>query len=226
MERKGRRGKSRRVYDASGRRAQASRTHAAVLDAAERLFLADGYAATTIGSIADAAAVSVETIYKVFRGKPGLVRAIRTRRLAGTGPIPAESRSNRTRRTETDSRKLVAEWGRLTAEVAPLVCPILLLVRDAAAADPEMATLRTEVDADRLRRMTLNARHLHRKGHVRIGISVATAADVLWTYSSPELFELLVVKRGWSVARYGTFVGESIAAALLDDCGAIAARSQ
>jgi hypothetical protein len=41
------------------------------------------------------------------------------------------------------------------------------------------------------------------------------AADVLWTYSSPELYELLVLKRGWAVTRYGSFVGESIAAAVL-----------
>ena len=215
MERKSLVGKRRRTYDARGRRAQAERTRAAVLDAAERLFLDQGYATTAIGTIAEAAAVSPETIYKAFRGKPGLVRAIRERRLAGKGPLAAESRSDHTRRMETDPRKLVAEWGRLTAEVAPMVSPILLLVRDAAAADPDMATRRSEMDADRLRRMTLNARHLHKAGHVRAGISVATTADVLWTYSSPEVYELLVLKCGWSPKRYGTFVGESIAAALL-----------
>src|SRR3954470_11015067 len=130
MERKRRAGKRRRTYDASGRRAQAERGRAAVLDAAERLFLDGGYAATTVAAIAAASAVSVETIYKGFGGKLGLVRAIRERRLAGAGPVPAEVRSN-ARRTESDPRKLVAEWGRLTAEVAPLVSPILLLVRDA-----------------------------------------------------------------------------------------------
>ncbi len=215
MERKSPAGKRRRSYDARGRRALAARTRSGVLDAAERLFLGHGYATATIGAIAEAAAVSPETIYKAFRGKPGLVRAIRDRRLEGKGPLPAESRSDRTRRAETDPRKLVAEWGRLTAEVAPMVSPILLLVRDAAAADPRMATLQSEMDADRLRRMTLNARHLHRAGHLRDRISLAAAADILWTYSSPELYELLVLKRGWSPRKYGTFVGDSIAAALL-----------
>lgn len=215
MERRRRAGKMRRTYDASGRQARAQRTRVAVLDVAERLLLAGGYAATTVASIADASAVSVETIYKAFGGKPGLVRAIRERRLAGAGPIPAEARSNLRRRTESDPRKLVAEWGRLTAEVAPLVSPILLLVRDAVATDPDMAMLMAELDGDRLRRMRVNARHLHRARHLRDGISLARAADVLWTYSSPELYELLVVKRGWSLSRYGTFVGESISAALL-----------
>ena len=215
MERIARTRKRSRTYDATGRRAQAERTRDVVIDAAERLFVANGYAAATVSSIADAAGVSVETIYKSFRGKPGLVRAIRERRLAGAGPVHAEARSDRTRRLESDPRKLVAEWGRLTAEVAPRVSPILLLVRDAAATDAEMADLMAEMDADRLRRMRVNARHLHSAGHTRAGISLARVTDVLWTYSSGELYELLVVKRGWALKQYGEFVGESIAAALL-----------
>ena len=60
-----------------------------------------------------------------------------------------------------------------------MVSPIVLLVRDAATTDPDMAKLRSELDADRLRRLTTNARHLHRSGHPRAGSGVATAADVL-----------------------------------------------
>ena len=61
------------------------------------------------------------------------------RRLSGEGPIHAEQRSDRMRAKERDPRNIIATWGTLTAEVAPLVAPILLLVRTAAAADPEVA---------------------------------------------------------------------------------------
>jgi hypothetical protein len=47
------------------------------------------------------------------------------------------------------------------------------------------------------------------------GVTLREAVDVLWTYSSPELYDLLVVRRGWSAVRYGRFVGEAITAALL-----------
>jgi len=104
---------------------------------------------------------------------------------------------------------------RLTAEVAPSVAPILLLLRDAADADPAAAALHAELDQNRLARMTQNARHLVRGGHVRKGVSLAHAADVLWTYSSPELFDLLVRRRRWSLERYGRFVADGIAGALL-----------
>ena len=207
--------KSKRRYDATGRLAQAARTRAAVLDAAERLFLADGYVATTVASIAAAAGVSAETVYKTFRGKPGLVAAIRERRLAGAGRVHAEVRSDAVRASEPDPRQLVARWGRLTAEVAPLVSPILLLVRDAAAADPDMAALHARLDADRRRRMTVNATHLRNAGHLRTGVTLREAVDILWAFSSPDLYDLLVVRRGWSARRYGRFVGDAIAAALL-----------
>src|SRR4051794_30849260 len=83
-----------RSYDSSRRRAQAERTRARVLDAAERMMLSHGYAASTLASIADAADVSVELIYKTFGGKAGLVREIQRRALLGAGPVPAPERSD------------------------------------------------------------------------------------------------------------------------------------
>ena len=103
----------------------------------------------------------------------------------------------------------------MVTEVAPRVSPILLLVRAAAASDAEMAKLLAEMDADRLRRMTVNARHLHDAGHLRRGMTLDCATDILWTYSSPELFELLVLRRGWPLDRYGRFVADAMIAALL-----------
>ena len=215
MEPKTRPVNKKRRYDGTGRRARAVNTRAIVLDVAERRFLADGYAATTVAAIAAAAGVSVETIYKTFRGKPGLVAAIRQARLGGADPIHAELRSDAARRGERDPRRLIATWGALAAEVAPLVSPILLLVRDAAATDVDMAAMQTALDADRRRRMRANARHLRDAGYLRAGVTLVEAVDVLWTFSSPELYELLAVRCGWSAQRYGRFVGDGIAAALL-----------
>jgi AcrR family transcriptional regulator len=207
--------KRRRRYDATNRAAQAAHSRIAILECAERLFLAHGYATTTNAAIAAEAGVSVETIYKAFGGKAGVVRAIRDWRLAGTGPIDAETRSNRQRADEKDPYALIASWGAFTSEVAPLVSPILLLVRSAAATDAAVRGLLDEMDDARMRRMRVNARHLRDGGHLRPGVTLGQATDVLWTYSSPELYELLVVRRGWSSDRYGRFVGDAMIAALL-----------
>jgi AcrR family transcriptional regulator len=154
-------------------------------------------------------------VYKAFGNKVALVRAIRDKALAGAGPVHAERRSDRMQATENDPRTIIREWGVLAMEVAPRVVPVLLLVRDAAASDPELARLREEMDASRLTRMTRNARTLLKEGHLRAGLTLDAAADVLWAYSSAEFYELLVIRRGWSVARYGRFIADAMIAALL-----------
>jgi len=207
---------AKRSYDAPRRRHQAQRNRDAILTAAQRRFLSNGYAATTVASIAAEAGVSTHTIYKSFGGKPGLVRSIRARALAGEGPIPAEQRSDQLHTPDADAATIIDGWGALTAEVAPLVAPILLLVRDAAATDAEVQALQEELDADRLHRMTDNARRLLQTGQVRPGVDLEQVADLLWTYTAPELFELLVTRRRWPITAYANFIAQSLTRALLE----------
>jgi AcrR family transcriptional regulator len=207
--------KQKRSYDSTRRRQQARQTQEAIIDAARRRFLDGGFASTTIAAIASEAGVSVDTIYKTFGGKPGLVRAICQEALAGAGPVPAEERSDAMQAAETDPRRIIRGWGTLTTEVAPRVAPILLLVRDAAASDPEMASLQVELDEQRLQRMTANARRLAAAGHLRENVPVDLAGEILWTYSSAAVFELLVLRRRWPLDRYGAFIADAMIAALL-----------
>ena len=51
--------------------------------------------------------------------------------------------------SETDPVALLRGWGQLAKEVSPEVSPIVLLIRDAAAHDAEMAALLDEVDHQR-----------------------------------------------------------------------------
>jgi hypothetical protein len=143
------------------------------------------------------------------------VRAICDAALAGEGPVPAETRSDQLQLHESDPRKIIRGWGDLTVEVAPRIAPIMLLLRSAAAADSEVAGLLAEIDAARLTRMTGNARNLAAAGHLRHDITVEQAGEVMWMYSSPELYELLVITRGWPPERYGAFIAEAMIAALL-----------
>ena len=140
--------KTKRRYDATRRRAQAARTQSTILDVARRQFLEHGYAGTTVAQIAAEADTSIETIYKVFGGKSGLVRALWERGLEGRGDVPAPERSDLLSSTETDPVR-VLQAGGLTTELAPDMAPIMLLVRGAAATDPDMAALFAEAEAQR-----------------------------------------------------------------------------
>jgi AcrR family transcriptional regulator len=215
MGRKARSVKGKRSYDASLRQEQARQSHDRIIEMAQRRFLRHGYGPTTISAIAKDAGVSVDTIYKSFGGKPGLIRAMGTRALRGTRPIPAEQRSEEIQLSEPDPRKLISRWGVFVTEIAPLAAPIALLVRDAAGSHPELKPVLEEVHEERLLRMTDNARRFAAAGHLRPGITVADAANVMWTYTAPELYELLVLRRGMPLKTFGRFVADAMIAALL-----------
>ncbi|MGZ4673726.1 MAG: TetR/AcrR family transcriptional regulator [Ilumatobacteraceae bacterium] len=209
--------KPQRNYDATGRRQQARRTRLAVLEAARRLFLDAGYAATTIAAVAEAAGVSVETIYKAFDNKPGLVKALFDVAVVGDDePVPMMQREFvRRNMAEPDPRKKLADYGEHVGEISPRTCPILLVVRDAAAADSGAAGVWAKLQSERLTGMTMFAQHLAAGGHLRADISIEEARDVLWTHNSVELWDLLANQRGWATERFGRWVGQQLIAALL-----------
>ena len=207
--------KPKRRYDSSGRQAQAHRIRQTILDAAQRQFLQGGYAATTIAAIAAEAGVSVETIYKAFGGKPGLVRAIYQRGLVGQQPIPAYQRADEMRERETDPRTIMRNWGTIASEVSAVVSPIERLVRAAAASDPDMAALLKANNDVRERRACHHARFLKQRGYLREGVTLAQTTDILWTCTSDELYDLLVTQRGWSLPRFARWLADYMIATLL-----------
>lgn len=205
-----------RPYDASLRRERAEAARRSILARARELFLEQGFGATTIAQIAGAAGVSAESVYKNFGGKPGLVRAIYEESLLGSGAVPAEQRSDAAQREATDPRALMARFGRFIAEVSPIGSPIFLLIRDAAASgDAAMAELLREVDEARYARMLHNARQVVGRGLLSPDVSEAEAADVFFAVTSAELYEALVLKRGWAPDRLGRFAEATLVANLL-----------
>jgi AcrR family transcriptional regulator len=206
-----------RRYDASRRQEQARVTRRAVLDAARDRFLDEGYARTTVAAVAAQAGVSVETVYKAFGNKPGLVKAVLDVSIVGDDePVPMMQREFVQRNiAEPDPRRKLLDFGVHLAEVHPRVSPLELVVRAAAAADPAVAEVWVTLQDERLTGMTAFGQHLQDHGHLRDGVSAHEARDVLWAHSSVELWDLLVRQRGWPDERYAAWLGHQLVAALL-----------
>jgi AcrR family transcriptional regulator len=209
--------KGRRRYDSRSRHEQARRNRLAVLDAARRHFLDRGYAATTLAAVAGDAGVSVETVYKAFANKAGLLKAVFDVAVAGDDePVPlAERDFVREINAEPDPVQKLRLYGEHLARTGPRIVALQLLVRDAAASDPAAGAVWQQMLTERLSGMGMLAAHLHEGGHLRPDVSVDEARDVLWAYVSPELHDLLVVQRGWPASRFGRWVADALASALL-----------
>jgi AcrR family transcriptional regulator len=209
--------KPNRRYDSTRRQAQARQNRSAALEAARRLFLQQGYAGTTMAAVAAAAGVSVETLYKAFANKPGLLKAVFDVAIVGDDePVPMLQREFVQQNiAEPNPRKKLLAYGAHLAAVNPVAGPVQLVVRDAATTDRGAAAVWRQLQAERLTGMSVFARHLHDGGHLRADVSVDEACDVLWAHNSVELWDLLVNQRGWTNERFGQWVAHQLIAALL-----------
>ncbi len=208
----------RRRYDRSGRQARARQTREEITEAAQRLFQENGYARTTIVDVAQEANVSPETIYKAFGSKGALLGAVVTASIRGdTDATPLRRRPViEAIRREQDPRRQLELYGSLLAEVNPQLAPLVRVMREAAPGDPDIGAALVQLKANRLKGMSEFAAVLAGRGALRPGISKPEARDVLWSLNSPELYELLVLERRWSARRYGRWIAQQLAAALLN----------
>ncbi len=209
--------KPRRGYDSPRRREQARATRRAVLDAARELFVESGYVATTIDAVAARAEVSPETVYATFKTKRSLLSEVIDVAIAGDdSPAPILERDwVREIRNEPDARRrveILARNGRLMLERWASIHEVL---RGAAAADPEMASLWELNKAQRFAGQREILRILSGSGALREGLTAKVAADVLFAVGSPETYRLLVVDRGWSADRFERWYADALARLLL-----------
>src|SRR4029077_7527645 len=132
-----------RAYNSPRRREQAEATRKAILDAAERLFIRDGYVATSMAAIAKEAGVALKTVYVSFETKSGLLRALWHRNLrGGREEVPvADQAWFREVLDEPDPAKALRLNARNSRVVKQRIAPLGHVILNAAAADPEIKVL-------------------------------------------------------------------------------------
>ncbi|TCC11976.1 TetR/AcrR family transcriptional regulator [Kribbella soli] len=206
----------KRNYDATSRRERARLRRRDVVVAAQELFDADGFQATTISAVARRAGVSPESIYKGFGTKAALAKAVFDFVIAGDDePVPiAERPEARAVQDEPDVQQKIRRYVDGLVQRQQRSARVQILIRDGRHGDETLReTWQTLLD-ERLIGMTMFGRHLLETGDLRPGITVDEVADVLWTYISVELYELLVLLRDWSPERYGDHVATAITTAI------------
>lgn len=200
------------------RRAKAAATRARMLAAATSLFRQHGFVGTKIESIAHEAGVAVQTIYFTFGNKRAILNEVLDRAIAGDDqPVPTLERPwVREAMTAPDPRDQLRIQTAAAREIFERVAPILEVVRNAAAADAEMAELwRINTQQRRTVHSQLVAA-LAVKNGLRKRLSLSQATDIVFAMESPELYQLLVVERGWRPQDWQDFVLRSLQDQLLD----------
>jgi AcrR family transcriptional regulator len=202
---------SKRRYDASRRRAAAIQTRHAIAGAARDLFIARGYAGTTMAAIAEAAGVSHETVYATFGPKPALFRHLVEIALSGADePIPALEREIvRQVRAEPDPRRIIDLFAHTVRLLQERVAPLIVVLSDGARTDPDLKAFADELSSRRVGHMRALVADLAAKGGLRADLSPEMAADVIWVMNSPEFYVLCVRDRGWSPETFERWLADS-----------------
>src|SRR4051812_46989984 len=132
-----------RRYESTHRQEQGARTRRAILDAAAKLFVAPGYAATPLTALAAEAGVAVQTVYKAFGSKKALLSALVDVTVAGDDePLPlAQRQFVADIAALTDARSKLARYAQHLAETHARQAQVMLAMASAATADPDAAVI-------------------------------------------------------------------------------------
>jgi AcrR family transcriptional regulator len=201
----------KRSYDGSRRQAESAQTRARIIDAARDLMLARGYRRTSIADIATTAGVHVDTIYQLVGRKPTILREIVEQAISGVDrPVPAEERDYVAEiRAERDAAAKLRIYAAATRRTQERLAPVVRVINEAAAGEPDVAALWSEITERRAANMRTFVAEVRKAGALRKGLTVERAADVVWTLNSTDVYLLLTDGRGWSPAEYETWLGDT-----------------
>jgi len=200
-----------RRYNASGRRADAEARQQRTVDAAARLFVEQGYGATSIADIAAAADVSPQFIYSSFESKAGvLARAVDYAIAGDTADVPVAARpAARVAMTHPDVQHRISSMVTLLRESHERAAALIHLVETASATDDALAELANKLTAQLRKDLTGFAKALPR-GTLRPGVTVRRAGDILCALGAPRTWSTLVDQFGWTAKEYEAWLIDTV----------------
>src|SRR2546425_1950060 len=208
-----------RRYDSTRRRAQAAQTRQDILKAALQLFLEGGYTRTTINDVAAAAGVAVETIYRGFGSKAALFKGVIEAAIAGgaaRAAITPEARPVvRAMIAEQNPRRVLELHAATQPGIHARAGPLYRVLIEAAAADPEVADVWNQLEAQRLTGMRRIAEQLKNGGGIKQELSVGEGRGIPLAVNLVAVYNPAVLQRAWSPERYRDWIASTNARALL-----------
>jgi AcrR family transcriptional regulator len=208
----------KRRYESARRQEQARQTRRAILNAAGKLFVDPGYAATPLTAVATEAGVAIQTVYAVFGSKRQLLSDLIDVTIAGDDeqrtmpdrPFAADIRAL------TDPRAKLARYAQHLTEVHARQADVMIALAGAATADPDAAAIWRKNAEERRHGMTMLAADLAATGCLRPDQNANSATDVLWLAMDVRNYDWLVRQRGWSPEQYQRWYVDTVAAAILN----------
>jgi AcrR family transcriptional regulator len=207
----------KRDYRSELRATHALETRRSIVAAAAELFVENGYGATTIDAVADAAGVSRKTVFTSIGGKLDLLNLALDWAVAGDDQAVALSDRAAIRQLidHDDPRAILAGFAALFVEIGARVGPLYSALEVAAGMDPAARELVEESQRRRLDDARKVVRRLRDMGALTTDITHQEAVDVAWLAMDPALYDRLVLTRRWTSKRFEKWLADGLCRQLL-----------
>jgi AcrR family transcriptional regulator len=204
---------SRRTYNSPLRADQAQQTRRRVLESARRLFVENGYAATTVAAVASAAGVSPETVYQSVGGKRGLLEGV----MEITGPHESAAEDEDWWLMVgdlTDAGQRLDRIVEYSCRILARTQPIHAIIRGAADKEAFARDLSRRLLEERLENQTDRIRR-YLADNLTPGLTIEEAGERYCVLASPDLYHLLTVELGWTAGHHQTWLSQLMRSELL-----------
>jgi AcrR family transcriptional regulator len=201
-----------RPYDSSRRAERTQASKRAVVAAARELFLARGFADTTVDAISVAARVPIATVYRLFKTKTAILKQVIDTAVVGDdAPVPLGDRPVvKDAQAADDPKAMTAAWAHVARQVFDNTAALRLVLRVAAALDTEAAALQDSIEEQRRVGQARVARALAHKGFLAPGLKETEARDIVYALMSIDTYRILRLEQRWSGARYEKWLANAL----------------
>jgi AcrR family transcriptional regulator len=201
-----------RPYDTSRRAERTQASKRAVVAAAHDLFLARGFADTTVEAISTASRVPIATVYRLFKTKTAILKQVIDEAIVGDDtPIPLGDRSVvKDAQAAEDPKAMTAAFAHVARQVFDNTAALRLVLRVAAALDADAAALQDSIEEQRRVGQARVARALASNAFLRRGLKEAEARAIVYALMSIDTYRILSFEEHWSGARYERWLAEAL----------------
>ncbi|HXI95067.1 MAG TPA: helix-turn-helix domain-containing protein [Candidatus Acidoferrum sp.] len=202
--------KGTRPYRTSLRAEQAQLTRSRIMEAARRLLIQRGYTQVTMQEVAREAGVAYQTVFSQFRSKLQLALELCSSELLHAGGAVAMLGQVR---DAGDPEACLRMLGAFSRRLYEPCAEVLRFMRESG--DPDLISRLREIGARRLQLLSAVGPQLEQSGRLRPGLSGRQAIDLAWAMAGPEMYEELVLDRGWTPQQFESWLGAAVADLIL-----------
>lgn len=202
--------KSARPYRKTLREEQAQLTRRRILESARRLLVRRGYGQVTMQEVADEAGVAYQTVFSQFRSKLELAQELCSSDLLHVGGVVGMLAAAR---EAGDPDACLRTLGAFARRLYEPCAEVLRFMRESG--EPDLISRHREIGVRRLQLLEALGPQLEQTGRLRPGLSGRQAIDLVWAMAGPEVYEQLVLDRGWTPQQFEDWLGAAAANLIL-----------